>query len=186
MSDLHYIFSLSGTSDDNLSPLDIDDEEEKAKAAGQKPEVKPSEIIRAVLTPSDDGRGRGQITYSMLGTNRNINTFELRIVKSEEDDCQLSEIVSFTYENETTDDAIEVVLSLAPEKFDKLSLLINTRIVNGASWTLSGAAGDCSRRVLRGGSWYYVPGDLRSSKRSGNYSDNRIIIYGFRVARTLP
>ena len=45
--------------------------------------------------------------------------------------------------------------------------------------------GDCGRRVLRGGSWYNVPGGLRSAVRIRNDSDDRINIIGFRVARTL-
>ncbi|MDA9976189.1 hypothetical protein N9F34_05215 [Alphaproteobacteria bacterium] len=37
-----------------------------------------------------------------------------------------------------------------------------------------------------GGSWFDEPGDLRSSDRSGLWTDSRFDIFGFRVARTLP
>ena len=43
----------------------------------------------------------------------------------------------------------------------------------------------CSLRVLRGGSWFDVPWDLRSAYRLWNYSGYRDYGNGFRVARTL-
>ena len=53
---------------------------------------------------------------------------------------------------------------------------------DGSAWT---SGGDCSRRVLRGGSWNDVPWYLRSAKRSGRPTGNRYNGNGFRVARTL-
>jgi eukaryotic-like serine/threonine-protein kinase len=44
---------------------------------------------------------------------------------------------------------------------------------------------DCSGRVLRGGSWYNYRLDLRSANRVRGSADNRLLTYGFRVARTL-
>ena len=41
------------------------------------------------------------------------------------------------------------------------------------------------RRVVRGGSWSYVSGNLRSAFRSGYSTGYRNDNYGFRVARTL-
>ncbi len=46
-------------------------------------------------------------------------------------------------------------------------------------------SGDCSRRVLRGGSWNISAWFLRSANRFRNVPDSRDIYYGFRVARTL-
>ena len=40
-------------------------------------------------------------------------------------------------------------------------------------------------RVVRGGSWAYVPGSLRSAIRYGVPSDFQYNFLGFRVARTL-
>jgi len=45
--------------------------------------------------------------------------------------------------------------------------------------------GDCSRRVIRGGSWNSGPRNLRSAKRSWNTTGYRDSILGFRVGRTL-
>ena len=52
---------------------------------------------------------------------------------------------------------------------------------DGSAWT----KGDCHRRVLRGGSWYYLPGFLRSAVRYWLVTGNRDYDTGFRVARTL-
>ena len=45
--------------------------------------------------------------------------------------------------------------------------------------------GDCSDRVLRGGSWNYEPDDLRSASRNRLSAGNRFDIDGFRLARTI-
>ncbi len=52
---------------------------------------------------------------------------------------------------------------------------------DGSAWE----RGRCSVRVLRGGSWFSVPGNLRSAYRDGNTSGVRNGYYGFRIARTL-
>ncbi len=52
---------------------------------------------------------------------------------------------------------------------------------DGSAWT----TGDCTRRVLRGGSWGYVPKDLRASYREGVTMTNRNFNFGFRVVRAL-
>ena len=46
--------------------------------------------------------------------------------------------------------------------------------------------GDCSGRVLRGGSWGSGPGDLRSAYRTSLPADIRVSGLGFRIARSLP
>ena len=52
---------------------------------------------------------------------------------------------------------------------------------DGSAWR----SGDCSVRVLRGGSWNVNPRNLRSANRNRFTTGNRNIILGFRVARTL-
>lgn len=50
---------------------------------------------------------------------------------------------------------------------------------DGSPWT----SGDCAQRVLRGGSWYNYPHDLRSANRLYNSTSLRDNSYGLRVAR---
>ena len=51
---------------------------------------------------------------------------------------------------------------------------------DGSAWE----SGDCSYRVLRGGSWGYDTWSLRSAHRNGNTTGYRINGLGFRVARS--
>jgi formylglycine-generating enzyme required for sulfatase activity len=53
--------------------------------------------------------------------------------------------------------------------------------VGGAAWI----GGDCSGRVIRGGSWISKPEVARSAGRFWNHADSRGNLLGFRVARTL-
>ena len=53
---------------------------------------------------------------------------------------------------------------------------------DGGAWT----TGDCSKRVLRSGSWFSTPWNVRSAYRNGIEPDDRSRFVGFRVARTLP
>ena len=52
---------------------------------------------------------------------------------------------------------------------------------DGSAWK----SGDCSRRVLRGGSWVDVPRSLRSANRNRYSTGSRGSYSGFRIARTL-
>ena len=52
---------------------------------------------------------------------------------------------------------------------------------DGSAWT----SGNCERRVLRGGSWFDLPENLRAASRRGSTTGVRYYYYGFRVARTL-
>ena len=51
---------------------------------------------------------------------------------------------------------------------------------DGSAWT----GGDCSQRVLRGGSWFSLPQYLRSAFRYWGTAAGRDVKLGFRVART--
>ena len=53
---------------------------------------------------------------------------------------------------------------------------------NGSAWT---SGGDCSRRVLRGGAWYFNPWNLRAANRNWDGTGDRYGNLGFRLARTL-
>ncbi len=50
---------------------------------------------------------------------------------------------------------------------------------DGSAWVRD----DCSKRVLRGGSWFNEPWKLRSADRGWNSTDLRSNVVGFRVAR---
>ena len=52
---------------------------------------------------------------------------------------------------------------------------------DGSAWT---TGGNCSRRVLRGGSWNSLPRSLRSANRLRLDAEDRGSLNGFRVART--
>ena len=52
---------------------------------------------------------------------------------------------------------------------------------DGSAWQ----SGNCSRRVLRGGSWGHYPRGLRSAHRFGYTAGDRDNYVGFRVARTI-
>jgi formylglycine-generating enzyme required for sulfatase activity len=57
---------------------------------------------------------------------------------------------------------------------------------NGAPTDASAwMTGDCSRHVIRGGSWYSDPRSLSTAARLGNATDGRGDNVGFRIARTL-
>ena len=53
--------------------------------------------------------------------------------------------------------------------------------IDGTAWR----SGDCSRRLVRGGSWFLNPGYLRSAYRGGSLAGGRSGSLGFRVARTI-
>ena len=46
--------------------------------------------------------------------------------------------------------------------------------------------GDCTRRVVRGGSWASTPGSIRSAARTSQAVSYRASDLGFRIARTQP
>jgi formylglycine-generating enzyme required for sulfatase activity len=51
---------------------------------------------------------------------------------------------------------------------------------DGSAWT----TGDCSRRILRGGSFIALPKDIRSARRFSDGVNARYGTFGFRVARS--
>lgn len=58
----------------------------------------------------------------------------------------------------------------------------NNAPTNSNAW-LEEDKGNCSRRVLRGGSWYYYDDFCRVSNRFNFYTDFRNLNFGFRVAQ---
>lgn len=56
---------------------------------------------------------------------------------------------------------------------------------DGSAWT-SGTFGNCSGRILRGGSWNFLPQDAQAAYRHGLPTGTRLSEGGFRLARMLP
>ena len=57
----------------------------------------------------------------------------------------------------------------------------NGALTDGSAWT----TGDCSRRAVRGGSWFNGPPNVRSAGRDGVAAGGRGDRLGFRLGRTL-
>lgn len=55
---------------------------------------------------------------------------------------------------------------------------------DGSPW-LAASGGDCTERILRGGSWDLTSDNLRSATRGRDTVVSRGSVIGFRVARTL-
>jgi formylglycine-generating enzyme required for sulfatase activity len=53
---------------------------------------------------------------------------------------------------------------------------------DGSAWT---TVCTDNRRVLRGGSWFNIPANLRSAVRNWDFPVNRYNSFGFRLARDL-
>jgi formylglycine-generating enzyme required for sulfatase activity len=57
--------------------------------------------------------------------------------------------------------------------------------VDGRPW-LEDGDGDCGRRIIRGGSWNYMPVNMRTSTRIWGVADFRNNDLGFRLAQDIP
>lgn len=116
-------------------------------------EFRESEIIIANLHPGicDDGRWlKDDVRYSMLGTDRKIEDFTLRVDKIGKDEnkerCGLLGWVSYTAEvadfcHETTADNVMIHLRLSENKFNKLKEIVNNDTVDILRVMLAGVDG---------------------------------------------
>lgn len=106
----------------------------------EEPEFQDTEIIIATLHPGicTDGKWlEDDPSFSMLGTNRAITDFSLRINAVEEGEkeyCDVWGCVSYTAEidfrDETTPDTIQIYLGLSKNRFNKLAELISKKNVD--------------------------------------------------------
>lgn len=108
--------------------------------------LKGEEIISAVLIPENRGTYR-TTSYSMIGTNRKIREINLEIIKSEQDNFHVWGTVGYTspVNFKEKEDVIQVVLALAPERFEELARMINSFGANKGWLRLSGVLGFYSR-----------------------------------------
>jgi hypothetical protein len=109
-----------------------------------------SELIRAALKPSPRARGGRTPRFSMLGTDRTIEDFEITIRRLDDvqapERCQLWGIVSYTtdfdFEDRTQDDCLGFDVALSPKNFDELRDLVrNGRTDDDLTVHLRGVSG---------------------------------------------
>jgi hypothetical protein len=87
---------------------------------------KTADTITGTLTPERSGRRR-TVAYSFFGTKRTVESFSLRILKSEQEKEARQVWGSIAYEsefefrNELAPDAVEVIVQLPAAKFDDLA-----------------------------------------------------------------
>ncbi len=53
---------------------------------------------------------------------------------------------------------------------------------DGTAWKKTNG-GNCGRRVVRGGSWFFIPYGLRSANRYNRTADYRTYSVGFRLVQ---
>jgi len=78
------------------------------------------------------------------------------------------------------------VYDMAGNVFEWVTDCWNENYQNAPSNGMAWAGGDCSRHVLRGGSWFSRPEFVRATFRNSFPADYRSSSFGFRVARELP
>ncbi|MBT6250423.1 MAG: hypothetical protein HN915_09640 [Candidatus Marinimicrobia bacterium] len=138
-SELRYIKSIE-------IEKEPDDEEDEISS-----EEKDGESIYVFLHPGicRDGRWlEDDTSYSMLGTDRKIKQFGLRISKAAKDNdekCHIWGCVSYTAEidfrDETVDDTVEIYLNLIPKQFDQIAEQLKFRQIDTFQVRLGGVSG---------------------------------------------
>lgn len=125
--------------------------EDDEKEAEEEPNFQDTEVITANLHPGicTDGKWlEDDPRFSMLGTNRVITDFSLRINavdEGEKEYCKVWGCVSYTSEidfrDETTPDTIEIYLGLSKERFNRLAELISNKSIDVARIGMSRVSG---------------------------------------------
>ena len=114
--------------------------------------ARESEIIQAILHPGTCRNGawlEDDIPFSMFGTDRKTDDFNLRVYRLKDGDttesCTLWGCVSHTFEldfqNSKQDDAVEIQLCLSPARFNDLAEAVKTRRADVVEVSLRGASG---------------------------------------------
>lgn len=110
-----------------------------------------TEVIVATLHPgicSDGNWLEDDPRFSMLGTNRAITNFSLRIRAVDEEEkeyCKVWGCVSYTSEidfrDETTPDTVQIYLGVSKERFNRLAKLISSKTIDVARIGVSSVSG---------------------------------------------
>lgn len=126
------------------------DDDEKVSEDENK-EFQDTEVITATLHPGicTDGKWlEDDPRFSMLGTDRTITEFSLRISAVDEggkEYCNVWGCVSYTSEidfsDETTPDTVQIYLGLSKERFDRLADLISSKTIDVVRIGVSRVAG---------------------------------------------
>src|SRR6266571_3029702 len=131
--------------------------------------------------PSDEGWGRGRrpVINVSWGNAVGTNNANCHACGSQWDARQTAPVGSFAANGFGLYDMVGNVREWTEDCYHDRYLGAPT---DGSAW-IEGA--DCSRRVVRAGSWFFAPAFLRSAKRYWFTTDYRLNYLGFRVARTL-
>lgn len=138
------------------SSLKLFSEVSKRKEFDDKDEEIPTTIIRnknAIGGVFHSGICRDgpfltdEVSFSMMGTNRKIKDFEVYIVESndENEDCQIFGIPSYDCEvdfrDETTQDWLQLKISLRPDRFAKIAEAIEAKKIDSADLYIGRVSG---------------------------------------------
>lgn len=89
------------------------------------------------------------------------------------------------YGYEKSGKTTHIVASKSPNPWGLYDIHGNVWEWTDSCWTNDYNSGkDCSRKVVRGGCWYYYAGNTRSAYRGNGAPDNRSDNRGFRLLRT--
>jgi hypothetical protein len=124
----------------------------ESKTAPAPREIVQRQVIRVQLrpgSPRDDADFFRKTTFSMFGTDRSIQSFELQIHPivdaAEQESCSAWGSVSYTVEadgrNETTDDCIVFYIILKPETFSRYAAKIAHGLVDEIILSVKSVAG---------------------------------------------
>jgi hypothetical protein len=120
----------------------------QSSEATPDPSIAQSQAIRVQLRPGSEGDDRDyfrRTTFSMFGTHRAINSFEMYIHPiadpADKESCTAWGTVSYTHENRTTEDCIVFYLFVKPETYARYATNLSRGLVNEMVLRVGSVAG---------------------------------------------